>query len=95
MSKEEAREVLFKNVELEAKDDLVARMNKAERENDEAVDEKARELIASSMQRIVSSYYSGNFYHNVDLPNDEMKGRHRPRRRNIKVSSNWPRGNHC
>jgi conserved hypothetical protein YmdA/YtgF len=86
MSKEEAREVLFKNVELEAKDDLVARMNKAERENDEAVDEKARELIASSMQRIVSSYTPEISTTNVDLPNDEMKGRVIGREgRNIKV----------
>jgi ribonucrease Y len=86
MSKEEAREVLFKNVEAEAKDDLVARMNKAERENDEAVDEKARELIASSMQRIVSSYTPEISTTNVDLPNDEMKGRVIGREgRNIKV----------
>ncbi|MDD4902401.1 MAG: ribonuclease Y [Patescibacteria group bacterium] len=86
MSKEEAREVLFKNVEAEAKDDLVARMNKAERENDEAVDDKARELIASSMQRIVSSYTPEISTTNVDLPNDEMKGRVIGREgRNIKV----------
>ncbi len=86
MSKEEAREVLFKNVEAEAKDDLVARMNKAERENDEAVDEKARELIASSMQRVVSSYTPEISTTNVDLPNDEMKGRVIGREgRNIKV----------
>jgi ribonucrease Y len=86
MSKEEAREVLFKNVEAEAKDDLVVRMNKAERENDEAVDEKARELIASSMQRIVSSYTPEISTTNVDLPNDEMKGRVIGREgRNIKV----------
>ena len=86
MSKEEAREVLFKNVELEAKDDLVVRMNKAKRENDEAVDDKARELIASSMQRIVSSYTPEISTTNVDLPNDEMKGRVIGREgRNIKV----------
>jgi ribonuclease Y len=86
MSKEEAREVLFKNVEAEAKDDLVVRMNKIERENDETVDDKARELIASSMQRIVSSYTPEISTTNVDLPNDEMKGRVIGREgRNIKV----------
>jgi ribonuclease Y len=86
MSKEEAREVLFKNVEAEAKDDLVARMNKAERENDETVDEKARELIASSMQRIVSTYTPEISTTSVNLPNDEMKGRVIGREgRNIKV----------
>jgi ribonucrease Y len=86
MTKEEAREVLFKNVELEVKDDLLARMNKLERENDEVLDDKARELIASSMQRIVSTYTPEISTTNVDLPNDEMKGRVIGREgRNIKV----------
>lgn len=86
MSKEEAKEVLFKNVEVEIKDDLLVRMGKLEKENDEAVDEKARELIASSMQRIVSSYTPEISTTNVDLPNDEMKGRVIGREgRNIKV----------
>jgi ribonucrease Y len=86
MSKEEARDVLFKNVEIEAKDDLMVRIQKLERENDESLDEKARELIASSMQRIVSSYTPEISTTNVELPSDEMKGRVIGREgRNIKV----------
>jgi ribonuclease Y len=86
MSKEEAKEVLFKNVEVEVKDDLLVRINKLERENDETLDDKARELIASSMQRVVSAYTPEISTTNVDLPNDEMKGRVIGREgRNIKV----------
>ena len=86
MNKEEAREVLFKNVEVEAKEDLAARMRKLEAETDEKVEVKAQELIADSMQRVVSTYVPEISTTNVDLPNDEIKGRIIGREgRNIKV----------
>ncbi|MBD3248370.1 ribonuclease Y [Candidatus Falkowbacteria bacterium] len=86
MNKEEAREALLKNVESESKEDLLARVRKLENQADEEFEEKARELIASSMQRIVSSYTPEISTTNVDLPSDEMKGRVIGREgRNIKV----------
>jgi len=86
MSKDQAREVLFKNVEADAKNDLLIRIKKLEAEIDEKVEEKARELIAASMQRVVSSYVPEISTTNVDLPNDEIKGRIIGREgRNIKV----------
>ncbi len=86
MTKEEAREVLLKNVESEFKDDLAVRMKKLEDENDETIEDKAKELIASSMQRVVSTYTPEISTTNVDLPSDEMKGRVIGREgRNIKV----------
>lgn len=86
MSKEEAKEVLFKNVEAEIKEDLMVRINKMEKEASETIDAKARDLMASSMQRLVSSYTPEITTTNVDLPSDEMKGRVIGREgRNIKV----------
>jgi len=86
MSKKEAAEVLFKNVEEEVKDDLIIRINKIERESSEVVDDKARELMASAMQRLVSAYTAEITTTMVDLPSDEMKGRVIGREgRNIKV----------
>jgi len=86
MTKEEAREVLFKNIEKESQEDLMARMNKLEKEADEKFEEKAKDIIASSMQRIVSSYVPEISTTNVDLPGDEMKGRVIGREgRNIRV----------
>ncbi len=86
MNKEEAREVLFKNVESEAQEDLMVRINKLEKESDEKLEEKARDLITGAMQRIVSSYVPEISTTNVDLPSDEMKGRIIGREgRNIKV----------
>ena len=86
MNKDEAREVLFKNVEVDAKDDLLIRMRKLEGEIDEKIQTKSYELIADSMQRIVSSFVPEISTTNVDLPNDEIKGRIIGREgRNIKV----------
>ena len=86
MTKDEAKEVLFKNVEEQIKDDVVVRIGKLEREATEVWDEKARDLMASSMQRLVSSYTAEITTTAVEIPSDEMKGRIIGREgRNIKV----------
>ncbi|MDP3042959.1 MAG: ribonuclease Y [bacterium] len=75
MNKEEAKEVLFKNVESQTKDDLIIRINKLEKEASEVLDEKARDLMAGAMQRLASTYTAEITTTTVDLPSDEMKGR--------------------
>ncbi len=86
LSEEEAREVLLKNIEKDAQEDLMARISKLEKESDEKYEEKARDLIAGAMQRVVSSYTPEISTTNVDLPGDEMKGRVIGREgRNIRV----------
>lgn len=86
MTTDEAKDVLLKNVEVKMKDDLMARINKLEKESSEVFDEKARDLIVGSMQRLVSSYTPEVTTTAVEIPNDEMKGRIIGREgRNIKV----------
>ena len=86
MTKDEAKQVLFKNAETEIKDDLMARINKLEKEASENIEDKARDLLAGAMQRLVSNYTTEITTTTVDLPNDEMKGRIIGREgRNIKV----------
>ncbi len=86
MSKDEAREVLFKNVSENIKEDLMVRINKLEKEASESLEEKARDLLAAAMQRLVSAYTPEITTTTVDLPSDEMKGRVIGREgRNIKV----------
>lgn len=75
MNKEAAKEVLFKNVESQIKDDLIIRINKQEKEAIEVLDEKARDLMAGAMQRLASTYTAEITTTTVDLPSDEMKGR--------------------
>lgn len=86
MTKDEARGVLFRNIEEQSKEDMMSRIKKLESESYEIIDEKAKEVIASSMQRLVSSYTSEVTTTAVEIPNDELKGRVIGREgRNIKV----------
>lgn len=86
LSKEEAKNVLIKNVETGMNEDLMIRIKKMENEAEESLENKARDIMASSMQRLASTYTAEISTTNVDLPNDEMKGRIIGREgRNIKV----------
>jgi ribonuclease Y len=86
MNKEEAREILLKNVEEEMGENLMVRIKKLENESDEKINDKARELMAGAMQRLVSTYTPEITTTAVELPSDEMKGRVIGREgRNIKV----------
>lgn len=86
MSKDEAREVIIKNVEEQMKDELLSRIKKLENESTETLESKARDVMASTMQRLVSNYTPEITTTVVDLPSDEMKGRIIGREgRNIKV----------
>lgn len=86
MSTDEAKEVLIKNVETQMKDDLLSRIKKMEGEATETLEEKARDIMASTMQRLVSTYTAEITTTAVELPTDEMKGRIIGREgRNIKV----------
>jgi ribonuclease Y len=71
----EAKEILFKKIEETAEEDLKARINKMEREGDDVLADKAKNIMALAMQRMVSDYTVELTTTTVDLPNDEMKGR--------------------
>ncbi|MCX6795962.1 MAG: Rnase Y domain-containing protein, partial [Candidatus Falkowbacteria bacterium] len=74
LTREEAKEVLLKNVETQMKDDILSRIKKLEGETTEMLEEKARDLLISTMQRLVSNYTAEITTTVVELPNDEMKG---------------------
>lgn len=75
MSKEEAREVLLKKVEEEAKADIVVQINKAEKELEAKADERAKWIIADAISRCAAETTAESTATIVNLPNDEMKGR--------------------
>lgn len=86
LSREEAQKVLFKNLEAQMQEDLMSRIKKLEKESHETLEVKARDLMASTMQRLVSNFTTEITTTSVDLPSDEMKGRIIGREgRNIKV----------
>ncbi len=86
MSKDEAKEILLKNVEEEIQESILSRIKKLENESIEIIDNKAKEVMALAMQRLVSNYTPEVTTTIVELPNDEMKGRIIGREgRNIRV----------
>ena len=75
MSKEEAKDVLLKIVEKEGKEEIVKKMHEIDMYVKDNVDDKAREVLISSMQRIAAETAAETTVSTVSLPSDDMKGR--------------------
>ena len=75
LTSDEARELIVKQAEQEAKHDAAAKIKEIERQLKEEADTKARELISLAIQRCASDHASEATVSAVSLPNDEMKGR--------------------
>jgi ribonuclease Y len=75
LNKDEAKERLLKNIEEENKEDLLIRLRKLEGDNMEVLENKAKDIMATSMQRLASTYTLELTTTTVDLPSDEIKGR--------------------
>ncbi len=74
-SKEQAKNIMFNKLEEEASEELLSRKLKLDRQNDEEVERKAREILIDAMERTASSHAQDATSTEVELPNDEMKGR--------------------
>ncbi|PIY96668.1 MAG: ribonuclease Y [Candidatus Kerfeldbacteria bacterium CG_4_10_14_0_8_um_filter_42_10] len=75
LSKEDGRKILLNNLEGEMKDALVQRIKKLEGESQKELEEKARTLLSTVIQRYAASHVAETTTTTVTLPNDEMKGR--------------------
>jgi ribonuclease Y len=75
MSIDDARDHLLSMVEEEARADMARRIREVEDELSLEADSRARELIATAIQRVASDYVSDVTVSVVPLPGDEMKGR--------------------
>jgi ribonuclease Y len=75
MSIDEARGVLLEEVEKDARDDMAKIIRQIEAEAREEGDERARKIIADSIQRVASEHVAEVTTKVVNLPTDEMKGR--------------------
>ncbi|MEX0786717.1 MAG: ribonuclease Y [Dehalococcoidia bacterium] len=75
LTAEEARELLLKEIDQEIREDAARRLRLVEAETKEHADRRAREILASSMQRLTSDVVSESTVSVVPIPSDEMKGR--------------------
>lgn len=75
MTTDEAREILIKEVEKEARGDMARVMRQIEAEAREEGEKRARKLISLAIQRVASDHVSEITTSLVTLPSDDMKGR--------------------
>lgn len=75
MSAEQAQKILLENVEKDLAGEISQKVREAEDEIKLQADEKAKEIIADAMLHGVTDYASEFTTSQVELPNEEMKGR--------------------
>ena len=72
---EEAKSLIIKNLENDARHDAQALINKIEQESNITAEKKARDILVSTIQRIATETTGDITVTTVSLPSDEMKGR--------------------
>ncbi len=75
LSKTEAKEELLSQIEREQGEDITVRITKLEREGREKLDRKAKEILATSIQRLASSTASDIMSTSVQIPSEDIKGK--------------------
>src|SRR3989339_1448389 len=75
LSIEEARGELMRDIEKKYGEDLLVRIQKLETGNEEKLDKRAKDILATSIQRLASSTASELMTTIVNIPNNEIKGK--------------------
>jgi ribonuclease Y len=89
MSQDEAKDLLLKTVEQDARQDMARVIREVEAEAMEESERRARKIVTLAVQRIASDQVSEVSVSTVPLPSDDMKGRIIGRQgRNIRALEN-------
>ena len=75
LTEAEAKEELIRDVEKKSEEDLVVRLQKLENQSDEKLDRRAKEILATSIQRLAASTAAELMTTVVAIPNNEIKGK--------------------
>jgi ribonuclease Y len=75
LSPEEAKKEILENTERAYEADILARMQKLERNGEEQLLKKAQDILATSIQRLANSVTADMLTTNVPIPSDEIKGK--------------------
>ena len=71
----EAKEELMRDIEKKYEEDIVVRIQKLENNNDEKLENRAKDILATSIQRLSSSTAAELMTTTVTIPNNEIKGK--------------------
>ena len=75
MTAEEAKDMLVSKIEQEARIESAKRLREIEQQEKSEADKKAKEILASAVQRCAVDHIAESTVSVVNLPSDEMKGR--------------------
>ncbi|MEK7140820.1 MAG: ribonuclease Y [Patescibacteria group bacterium] len=75
LSESEAKEELMKDIEKKYEEDILIKIQKLENTNEEKLDRRAKDILATSIQRLASSTASELMTTIVSIPNNEIKGK--------------------
>jgi len=75
LSKADAEKMLLDKLELELVDEVAARIRKSNELFTQHAESKAREILATAVQRYAASHTADATVSTVDIPSDDMKGR--------------------
>jgi len=75
LSQAEAKDEIIKLVEKQSEEDILVRMNKLDAQGEEALENKAKDILSMSIQRLASSVASDVMATSVPIPSDDIKGK--------------------
>ena len=75
LGEEDAKEMLLKDIEKKYEEDILIRIQKLENSNEEKLENRAKEILATSIQRLASSTASELMTTTVNIPNNDIKGK--------------------
>lgn len=75
LTHEEAKEELLRSVEKNNEEDILVRTHKLENAGEEALEDKAKSMLATVVQRLAASVSADMFTNHVIIPSDEVKGK--------------------
>lgn len=75
LSAEQAKQELVRQIEQASEEDLMFRMQKLEQNSQERLDRRAKDILATSIQRLASSTAAEIMTTNVAIPSDDIKGK--------------------
>jgi ribonuclease Y len=75
LTSEEAKQIILSNVEQEVRHETAQMIKQIETQAKEEADKKARDIIATAIQRCAADHVAETTVSVVTLPNEEMKGR--------------------
>ncbi len=75
MTKEQALEVVMQRLEAANAEDVMIRLQKMEIMGQEKLEEKAKDILTSAIQRLGNSVHADIMTSTVDIPSDDLKGK--------------------